>query len=93
MLIVYIAPTVTDHGSQCRIYMADADMVPRSIRDHYRNMPQAWKEVGLMDHKGSIRCFEQGTTALRLIHADLQNQVPLMAGTSFTYDDDGEYQQ
>lgn len=80
--IVYIAP---GSDAQARIYIADADVVPRSVREHYLNFPQAWSEIGLIDHKGSIRCLKTDP----LIQQDLIDQMPLMAGTSFTYYEDG----
>ncbi len=80
--IVYIAP---GSDAQARIYIADADIVPRSIHEFYKANPGAFSEIGMVDHKGSIRCLKTDP----LIMQDLQDQVPLMAGTCFTYYEDG----
>lgn len=82
MQLVYIAP---GSDAQARIYLTDADYMPRSMPDYYRSNPQAFKEIGLIDHKGSIRCLED----IQGITQDLKDQVPLMAGTVYPYDDKG----
>ena len=82
--VIYIAPASGyTYAPQSRIYRAHFDgEAPRSIRDHYRTNPDAWKEVGLMNFSGKLVHFA-GPIEQR---QDLLDCQPLMAGLTLTYD-------
>ena len=80
---IYIAPAMTPQAGQCRIYACEGPMI-RSARDHYRTFPGLWKEVGIMNSRGNLVCFK-GTPKQR---EDLTNDQPLMAGITYTYEDE-----
>jgi hypothetical protein len=85
--VIYIAPASGErHYPQARIYRAEFDGSINSagIRAHYRNHPERYTEVGLMNHRGKLVCFD-GTPQQR---EDLTNDQPLMAGLVYTYDDE-----
>jgi len=75
---LYIVPTWGDQGSQCRIVARDGD---HQARESYEANPSNWREVGLMDWHGNVRCIEPEFAALR-------DDVPLMAGTQFKFGGD-----
>lgn len=77
---IYIAPAPTDAGTQCHIYALDGTPA-RGARDHYRDHPDLWREVGLMNSRGRLVCFD-GPDDQRQELIDCQ---PLMAGTTFTF--------
>lgn len=80
MSTLYIAPAMTDQAGQCRIY-ACAGYHPMKVREHFAKYPGQWKEVGLMNSRGQLVCFE-GTEQQR---QDLTDDQPLMAGLAYTY--------
>ena len=68
MTTLYVAPSGTYGPSgQCRIYASDAP-------GRYEDCPSNWREVGLMDSAGNVRCIGPEFAALR-------DDAPLMAGT------------
>lgn len=81
---LYIHPALTDQAGQCRIYALEGALV-RQARDHYRLFPELWREVGIMNSRGKLVCFE-GPDFQR---QDLVDSQPLMAGTTFSYDEQG----
>lgn len=72
---LYVVPAFSDQAGQCRIVARDGD---HGARDSYRANPNNWREVGLMDSRGNIRCIEPEFAALR-------DDVPLMAGTVYRF--------
>ena len=83
MRIIYIAPAFSDQAGQCRIYATDA-FFNASAASHYKLHPRLWKEVGLMNSRGRLVCFE-GTSQQR---QDLTDDQPLMAGLTYTYNEE-----
>lgn len=84
--VIYIAPAAGDvHHPQARIYRAELDgsFNGCGIRSHYRQHPERWTEVGLMNYQGKLVCFD-GTAEQR---QDLLDSQPLMAGLTFTYEE------
>lgn len=87
--VIYIAPASGDtHHPQCRIYrikfatsLVDVDM----ICHHYRNHPERYTEVGLMNSQGRLVSFDGTRQQLD----DLTNAQPLAAGVVFTYENTG----
>lgn len=74
---VYIVPTETDIGGQCRI-VARSGHIPNA-RDDYRANPALWREIGLMDHRGDVRCL----AAPPNVRDDILSCQPLSAGVQF----------
>ena len=81
MSAIYIVPAWSDQAGQCRIVRHEGN--PKDIRASYRLHPKEWREVGLMNSRGKLVCFE-GTNEQR---RDLLESQPLMAGIAFTYED------
>lgn len=81
MKTVYIVPAMSDIAGQCRIVQRDSGF-SGSARDNYRKEPQAWKEIGLMDSRGNLRCL----TAPPEIVSELKECEPLMAGLEFEFE-------
>ena len=77
---VYIHPAYTDQAGQCRIY-ATNEPVDIDARTDYQVRPNLWREVGLMNSRGELVCFD-GPREMRQTLVDSQ---PLMAGTTFTF--------
>lgn len=77
---IYIHPAYTDQAGQCRIY-ATNELGDLSAADDYRARPNRWREVGLMNSRGELVCFD-GPSEWRQTIVDSQ---PLMAGTTFTF--------
>lgn len=72
MPMLYIAPSgAYGPSGQCRIYAPAGELRPGA---RYEDSPQNWREVGLMDSAGNVRCIEPEFAALR-------DEAPLMAGT------------
>lgn len=68
---LYVAPSgAYGPAGQCRIYAAKGQLAPGAC---YRDNPDNWREVGLMDSAGNVRCIEPEFSALR-------DDQPLMAG-------------
>jgi hypothetical protein len=71
MHTLYIAPSgAYGPSGQCRIYAAPGQ------GGSYDHQSKAWREVGLMDSAGNVRCIEPEFAALR-------DDAPLMAGTYY----------
>ena len=81
MTTINIAPAFSDQAGQCRIYRHDGN--PDDARASYRFQPDEWREVGVMNSRGKLVCFE-GTNEQ---HQDLVNTQPLIARLCFSYQD------
>lgn len=56
---LYVAPAVTDHGTQCRIYAMPYPMRPgQKPSDIHWKYQRDWKEIGLMNSRGKLVCCE-----------------------------------
>lgn len=82
---LYIHPALTDQAGQCRIYATEAYTGGMYIGRHYEQHPELYREVGIMNSRGKLVCFD-GPAYQR---QDLIDCQPLMAGTTFTYDANG----
>jgi hypothetical protein len=83
-VIIYVAPSSGDlHHPQSRIYRAEFDGFVNTdgIRTHYRNHPERYAEVGLVNFDGKLACFE-GTEEQR---QELLDSQPIAAGYVFSY--------
>ena len=66
-----------------RVYVKrHPDHLAHGLRD-YRGYPEQWKEAGHINSKGELVCLE----APKHVWEDLKSQEPLMASTSYTYDE------
>ncbi len=81
---IYIRPAMTDQAGQCRVYSTQAE-IKGHVGRHYSENPHLWKEVGLMNSRGQLVCF----SGPGFQHKDLVINQPLMAGTTFSYDEYG----
>ena len=76
---------------QCRVVYGKGDLSINSNlspRDSYNKHPECWKEVGVMNHTGKLVCFEgHHPNVYRLLVA----QQPLMGGSSFMFNNEGEF--
>lgn len=77
MVTVLIAPAVTDHGSQCRIYARDGK-IDKPLID-YRANPNNWKEVGLMNASGRLVCLE----SIGDLAQEMRDCEPMYGGMCF----------
>ena len=77
---IYIHPAYTDQAGQCRVY-ATNELGDLNAADDYRARPNRWREVGLMNSRGELVCFD-GPREMRQTLVDSQ---PLMAGLTFTF--------
>jgi hypothetical protein len=77
---VYIRPALTDQAGQCRIYATNG-LEGVSARDDYEARPNLWREVGLMNSRGELVCFE-GPDEWRQELIDCQ---PLLAGNTYNF--------
>ena len=67
--------------AQARIYAREhGEHLAPGLRE-YRDCPEQWKEAGLINSKGELVCLD----APAEIYADMRDQQPLMASTSYTY--------
>lgn len=73
-----IVPAMTDQAGQCRIVSRPGKW-PNALQD-YRQSPNAWKEVGLMNSRGRLVCVDDSN-----LREELQDCEPLMAGLTTTY--------
>lgn len=73
-----IVPAFSDQAGQCRIVARDGRTA--DCLKSYRSAPDEWREVGLMDSRGNVRCIEAEFSALR-------DDAPLMAGNSYVFND------
>lgn len=56
---LYVAPAVTEFGSQCRIYAMPYPMRPgQRPGDIHEKYQKEWKEIGLMNSRGKLVCCE-----------------------------------
>lgn len=69
-----IVPAVTELANRCRI-VARAGDIHSALQD-YRNNPDAWSEVGLMDSRGQLVCCEN----IGNLVEEFKACEPLMAG-------------
>lgn len=82
-----IVPAVTDIAGQCRIVLHPSWERHEKSRlqkwksplAHYREHPDEWQDVGLMNSQGSVRCLDAPTEVLQ----EMRECEPLMAGTCF----------
>lgn len=79
MKTVYIVPAETELGCRCRIVAAE-QAIPNP-RDDYRQHPERWPEVGLMNAQGRLVCLRASPEIVK----DVQSSEPLMAGMVFHY--------
>lgn len=70
----YIAPSFFLDARQARIVFKPG--FSGSARQDYRDHPEDWTEVGLMDNLGQLRCLE----APQAIVQEFMDCQPLMAG-------------
>lgn len=75
-MLVLIVPAFSDQAGQCRIVARQGDV--RDALCNYRAEPRAWREVGLMDSRGSIRCIEPQ-------FAEMRQDEPLTAGVVYEF--------
>lgn len=78
---LYIAPAMTDQAGQCRIYSADGKV--HDAARLYRQQPNLWKEVGIMNSRGKLVCCE-------VAFHEIRDMEPLMAGMAIEIGDDGK---
>ena len=86
-----VVPAVTDVAGQCRIvvhlnwkrYESPNDQEWESPLAHYREHPEEWRDVGLMNAQGSVRCLDAPADVLQ----DMRECEPLCAGMYF-FDED-----
>lgn len=78
-----IVPAMTEMAGQCRIVMRDG-ATTQALRD-YRENPDAWKEVGIMNSRGKLVCLED----IPALREELQACEPLMAGLTFSWQEQG----
>lgn len=83
--VIYIAPASGDtHHPQARIYSAmfDGSVNADGIKTHYRNHPERYTEVGLMNTQGRLVCLQGTQEQVQ----EVQDSQPLMAGLVFTFE-------
>lgn len=82
VLITYlIVPAWSDQAGQCRIVCREhAAHIKLGLRD-YRDNPDLWREAGLMDSRGSLRCLSATPEQVE----DIKSCQPLSAPMTFTY--------
>ena len=79
---IYITPSAGDiNHQQCRVYEF-LGYISASAGDHYRQNPELWSEVGLVNHHGELVHFS-GSDAHRKELVDCQ---PLIGGLVFKFD-------
>jgi len=87
MLTSYlIVPAWSDQAGQLRIVAREHDTKFRMTLADYRNHPDLWKEVGLVNSDGRLKCIEAPVS----VGLDLQAQQPLLPPTVYTYNAKGE---
>lgn len=79
---LYIVPALTDQAGQCRIVSCDGKV--SNARDSYRNHPQLWEEVGLMNSRGKLVCLD----APKHVWDEIKDCEPLAAGNQFVIEVD-----
>ena len=77
MHTLFIVPAFSDQAGQCRIVARAGRMT--DCLTSYRLIPEQWREVGLMDSAGNVRCIELEFAALR-------HEAPLAAGTRWIFE-------
>lgn len=78
---LYIAPAMTDQAGQCRIYSIEGKAHDAALL--YRQHPNLWKEVGIMNSRGQLVCCE-------VAFQEIRDMEPLMAGMAIEVGDDGK---
>ncbi|MGV2866377.1 hypothetical protein [Achromobacter sp. AGC39] len=82
MIALYIVPAWSDQAGQCRIVRRDGPLVG-TARESYRRDPTAWREVGLMNSRGELVCFDGPSEQLQ----ELRDCAPLAAGLELRFPD------
>lgn len=78
---LFILPALTNIAGRCRILAAQGRIdAPHSS---YKNYPQLWREVGLMNFEGKVVCLEAGPQTWQ----EIKDCEPLMAGAFFHVED------
>jgi len=80
--LYYIHPAWSDQAGQCRIYYRLSHEDLRfHVREHIRDNPQQWSEVGLMNSMGEAVCL----SAPPVVRQEMHDSQPMMAGSVFSY--------
>lgn len=74
-----IVPAVTDIAGQCRIVLHPNFNLQERPLAHYREHPDEWQDVGLMNSQGRIRCLDAPSE----VWQEMRECEPLIAGTCF----------
>lgn len=77
---LYIVPAITDQAGQCRIVAREGNVA--SAREDYRQNPDNWREVGIMNSLGKVVCLDN-----KEMFMELKADEPLMAGSQFKFGD------
>lgn len=80
MIALYIVPAWSDQAGQCRIVRRDGPLAG-SARESYRRDPSAWREVGIMNSRGEVVCFDGAPEQLQ----ELRDCAPLAAGMEWRF--------
>ena len=80
MTVIYIVPAWSDQAGQCRL-VRRTELVERDARTDYERHPGQWTEVGLMNSRGELLCFDGAPSHW----ATLVDSQPLAAGTEFHF--------
>jgi hypothetical protein len=70
----YVVPAVTEIAGQCRIYVREG--IIKDPRSDYKETPDAWKFVGLMNSGGELVCCDPIGDLVQC----LKDCEPLMGG-------------
>jgi hypothetical protein len=80
MKTVLIVPAWSDQAGQCRI-VAKSGSTRNPLKD-YRDRPDQWQEVGLMNSRGELVCY----SGLPFEIDEIKECQPLSAGMVFEFD-------
>lgn len=87
MLTTYlIVPALSDQAGQLRIVSREHDNKFRVELSDYRRNPELWKEAGLVNTDGKLKCIEAPVN----VGLYLQSQQPLLPPNTYTFDSKGE---
>lgn len=78
---VYIVPAWSDQAGQCRIASRPGKV--ENARDDYRNNPDAWKDIGIMNSQGRLVCIDSSN---KNVYRELMECSPLAAGLTLFVD-------
>lgn len=81
MKTVLIVPAWSDQAGQCRIVARSTDDPIRNALKDYREQPDQWLEVGLMNSQGKLVCY----TGLPFELDEIEDCQPLSAGLVFEF--------